>query len=193
MTRSHLAALLGSTLLACGPGSPADETTAEDETSVTTAEGGETPPPEEDPMADPCAEGEGEPCAEGVDGARGGITEADAGAGTEEGATADGTEGTEGEETGGTEAPRVVWRNQVGAGRAVFDRICGVCHPDGEEDIGPDIRRRRIPVARVTALIRSGRGRMRPIPQRRLPDRYLDELMAYLSTIGTVSGVRRPQ
>jgi hypothetical protein len=34
---------------------------------------------------------------------------------------------------------------------------------------------------------------MRPIPQRRLPDRYMDELMAYLSTLRTVTGVQRPQ
>lgn len=197
MTRSLPTALVA-LLVACGGSPPADETTPEGDTT-TVAEGAETETTPEDAMADPCAEGEGEPCAEGVDGTRGAITEGDA-----EGTEPPEGEGTEGEGEGEGEGevaeggavgdePQRPWRNMVGAGRAVFDRVCGVCHPDGEEDIGPDIRGKRLTVARMTHMIRNGQGRMRPIPQRRLPDRYMDELMAYLSTLRTVTGVRRPQ
>lgn len=184
MTRTFLLLTLP-LLLACGS-TAADDTTTEEGTDVV-GEGGETTELADDPMADPCAEGQGEPCEEGLAGTRGAITEADAGvgdAGPEE--TVEGADPTE-------EDPQVVWRNQVRAGRMVFDRVCGVCHPEGEEDIGPDIRRKWLTVARMRRMIRNGQGRMRPIPARRLPEARMDDLMAYLSTMGTVRGVRRPE
>ena len=178
-------------LMACGDGS-AEETTPPP--PVDTA-GQESPggagagEADEALMADPCAEGEGAPCSDeqGV--------ESDGGELTEGGEAVDDTEGDpeQGEATRGGEEPQMSWRNMVGAGRVVFDRVCGVCHPDGEEDLGPDIRNRRVPVERLRYIIRNGTGRMRPIPQRKLPDRYMDELMAYLTTLGTVRGVRRPE
>lgn len=186
-TRSLLPIL--ALILACGDGSaeetlpPPPDGTAGDETA--------TGPEGEDPdgalVADPCAGTEDEPCSDeqGVDAEGGELT--DAGEGSPEG------EGEGDAAARGEQQPQMSWRNQVGAGRVVFDRVCGVCHPEGEEDLGPDIRNRRIPVARLTHLIRNGTGRMKPIPARKLPDRYMDELMAYLTTLGTVRGVRRPE
>lgn len=183
--------------LACG-GSPPAEDGADEQQQTTGAEAepDATVAVAEDPILDPCAEGTGEPCPEeGVDSPGGEITE---GSGTdaqsEEGA-AEGEE-PEGTDESSDQSPaeaRRAWRNQVGAGRAVFDRVCGICHPEGEEDIGPDIRGKRFTERRVTTIIRVGMGEMDAIPQRKLPDRYMDELMAYLSTLGTVRGVQRPR
>ncbi len=176
-------------LAGCGAAPPADDTAPAGGGSAATGADGatETEPTEEELMLDPCAEDD--PCAVGgVDSEGTALTEPSGAAGEEAGRSA------EVQDTGAqAQDPRVAWRNRVGAGRAVFDRACGSCHPDGEADSGPDIRRKRIPVDRVRALIRKGRGRMRPIPARRLPDRYMDELMAYLATIGTVRGVERPE
>ena len=94
---------------------------------------------------------------------------------------------------GTTEDPAEAWRQRVRRGRQTFDRFCDTCHPGGEEDIGPTIRRIHFPVARMQRQIRQGSGRMRPIPPGRLPDDRIDDLMAYLSTIGAVRGVERPQ
>ena len=178
-------------LLACGDGSaeettppPPEETTGQESALGDAGEGDDAL------MADPCAEGDGTPCADeqGVDSEGGEITEAG-----EEGEGAEGDPAEGDAEARGGEEPQMSWRNMVGAGRVVFDRVCGVCHPEGEEDLGPDIRNRRVPVARMRHIIRNGTGEMRPIPQRKLPDRYMDELMAYLTTLGTVRGVRRPE
>lgn len=176
-------------LAACGDGS-AEETTPGPGTDTTgneaATEGGDGQT-DEALMVDPCAEGEGEPCSDeqGVDARSGELT--DGGVEAADGGVPDGGETDAGEE------PQMAWRDMVGAGRVVFDRVCGVCHPEGEEDIGPNIHNKRVPEERLRYIIRHGTGRMRPIPQRKLPDRYLDELMAYLTTMGTVTGVRRPE
>lgn len=178
-------------LLACGDG-PAEQTTppSTDDTAGQETPAGADAGEDATLMADPCAEGEGQPCSDeqGVDSEGGELTEDG-----EEGQTAEGElEGSDGQARGEQE-PQMSWRNMVGAGRVVFDRVCGVCHPEGEEDLGPDIRNRRVPVQRLRHIIRNGTGEMRPIPARKLPDRYMDELMAYLTTLGTVRGVRRPE
>lgn len=176
-------------LLACGDGSAEEPTTTtppEGSVGQETAVDADGAEGDEALMADPCAEAEGAPCSDeqGVDGEEGEITE--------DGEESEAGDGEDAEARGGEE-PQMSWRNMVGAGRVVFDRVCGVCHPEGEEDLGPDIRNRRVPVARLRHIIRNGTGDMRPIPPRKLPDRYMDELMAYLTTLGTVSGVRRPE
>jgi len=88
--------------------------------------------------------------------------------------------------------PQVAWRRKVRRGRRVFERVCGVCHPGGEEDLGPRIIGKRLSPRSMRRQIRQGVGRMRPIPPSKLPDRYMDELFAYLSTIRAVRGISRP-
>ncbi len=72
--------------------------------------------------------------------------------------------------------------------RTIYDRVCGRCHPGGEEDIGVRLRDRRDPEAEVRATIRAGHGRMRPITTTRLSDADLALLIPYLRT--TLHAVR---
>ena len=87
--------------------------------------------------------------------------------------------------------PALAWRQRVGRGRSVFRQTCDTCHPDGEADLGPGIRGLGFSVERMTRQIRRGSGRMRPIGPNKLPDRYLGDLMAYLSVLRAVRGVER--
>ncbi len=74
----------------------------------------------------------------------------------------------------------------VERGRAVFDRVCGICHPGGQSDVGPALIDKEFSVERMTKQIREGSGRMRPISTTRLPDEYLPDLMVYLASLGAV-------
>jgi hypothetical protein len=191
--------LLALLLASCG--GAAEETVDEGGDGETTSggdvatNGGET-----DPL-DPCAESDEAPCEEaetdagdadgGEDGEDG--EDGEAGEEGEDGEAA--ARGTEGGEDGGEDdmTPQERWRAQVRVGRRWFNRRCDTCHPGGEEDIGPNIRGIRWPVARMRRQIRQGSGRMRPIPPARLPNMRMDEVMVYLSTIGAVRGVSRPE
>lgn len=66
--------------------------------------------------------------------------------------------------------------------RAIYNRACGRCHPNGEEDIGPRLRDRNDPEDEVRVTIRRGHGRMRAISTTRLSDADLDTLIPYLRT-----------
>lgn len=182
--RSNQRVLLFSTVLsaiiACS-GSPEGE---ENEGEITTA-GGEGEDTTADAVeTDPCAPSEGVPCEdEGtreVGGPDAGV--ADAGV-ANDAAVSDAGEPAD---------PEEAWRQRVARGRVAFNRTCDTCHPGGEEDIGPNIRRIGWATERMVRQIRRGGGRMRPIPPRRLPDERIDDLMAFLSTMGTVRGVERP-
>ena len=105
----------------------------------------------------------------------------------------DGDEADEGEDSDSDVDPRVAWRQSVGRGRSVFRQACDTCHPNGEDDLGPTLRRIRWTTRAMRRQIRQGSGRMRPIPESQLPERYMDDLMAYLSTFGAVVGVERPR
>lgn len=72
------------------------------------------------------------------------------------------------------------------AGRRVFDRVCGRCHPNGEEDVGPRLTNRNDPEAEVRTTIRNGHGRMRPIRttgRNALADADMPALFVYLRSI----------
>jgi len=186
--------LLVLTLTACGGGTAdvADEGAGADGTSGgDVAETGG-----DDADLDPCAEG-GAPCE--------GDATADAGeAGTEgEGETAEGEgegETAEGEGVAGDAGdagvpvdPQQAWQERVRLGGQWFRRRCDNCHPGGEEDIGPNLRGIRWPVARMERQIRRGSGRMRPIPPGRLSAENMHALMAYMSRFRAVRGVQRPE
>lgn len=71
----------------------------------------------------------------------------------------------------------------------IFDRSCGRCHgPEGndpEEDT-PRIKNKRLTVAKITGIIRNGRGDMKAIPPTKLSDPDLASLMTYLREIRAV-------
>lgn len=74
----------------------------------------------------------------------------------------------------------------VARGRAAFDRICGQCHPHGNQDIGPRLIGLGWPEARVRTQVRHGRRAMKAIPPSKLSDAELNDVIAYLRTIHTV-------
>ncbi len=84
------------------------------------------------------------------------------------------------------------WKELVRRGQRRYDKACGNCHPDGEEDLGPAIIDLRWSVARMTKQIRNGSGKMKPISTKRLPESEMEPLMAYLSSIRAVKGVAQP-
>jgi len=181
-------------LAACGgdPAGAGDGTTVAsgDDTST----GGETADP--DLMDDPCQEPDA-PCEGDAAGVRSGPPEGEAG-GEGEGGDGNGSESEDGSElelTAADIAPgtREEWSAMRRQGQIAFNQVCGLCHPNGEEDIGPRIRGDFWTVEAMVRQIRNGRGRMDPIPEARLPDEYMDDLMVYLSTIGAVRGVERPE
>jgi len=71
-------------------------------------------------------------------------------------------------------------------GRPQFNRTCGRCHPNGEEDTGPDIRNKNKSVADMTKIIRSGTGKMRAIGPTKLSDADLAKVINFLRTIRAV-------
>jgi mono/diheme cytochrome c family protein len=84
------------------------------------------------------------------------------------------------------------WKDLVQRGQRRFDKACGNCHPDGEEDLGPSIIGIRWSVPRMTKQIRNGSGKMKPISKKRLPESEMDPLMAYMSTFRAVKGINQP-
>lgn len=198
---SPVAALLVAGALclpACGGASPATDDggdAAADDGGEDTTTGGEVAgaaSAERGTEAEGAADADGETVgAETADGpAADGETADDGEAADADAADEDAAEAESAEEA--APDPRVVWRTKVRRGRRVFERVCGVCHPGGEEDLGPSILGANLSVSEVRRQIRQGVGRMRPIPPSKLPERYMDELFAYLSTLRVVRGVPRP-
>ena len=72
------------------------------------------------------------------------------------------------------------------AARAAYDRACGRCHPNGEEDVGPRLRNIAWDEARMRRQVRQGGGSMRPIPVTRVSDADLAAAIAYMRTIRAV-------
>jgi cytochrome c553 len=75
---------------------------------------------------------------------------------------------------------------QAAEGVPQFRRACGRCHPNGDEDTGPDIHNKRLSVEAMTKVIRQGTKRMRPIAPTKLSDADLAHVMAFLRTINAV-------
>ncbi|MCA9600890.1 MAG: cytochrome c [Polyangiales bacterium] len=81
------------------------------------------------------------------------------------------------------------WDARVAAGSQSYEKFCDSCHPGGEDDIGPTLKDIKWSVDKMTAQIRNGSRKMKPIPAKRLADDKLPDLMAYLSTLNAVTGV----
>jgi len=71
-------------------------------------------------------------------------------------------------------------------GRPQFNRACGRCHPNGDEDTGPDLHNKNKTVDEMTTIIRSGSGKMKAIPATKLSNADLAKVMNFLRTIHTV-------
>jgi mono/diheme cytochrome c family protein len=84
------------------------------------------------------------------------------------------------------------WQALAAAGKDTFDVACGACHPGGDADLGPGLKRRRTPVAVMTKQIREGSGRMKPIGEDKLPESEMRGLMVYLATLDAVGDVQGP-
>ena len=82
---------------------------------------------------------------------------------------------------------------QIAHGAQIYNKYCDTCHPGGnaDPDYGPKIRDLAWTVPRITALIRTGKGRMKPIPTKKISDTDLPDLLAYLVTLRAVAGVPR--
>ncbi len=88
--------------------------------------------------------------------------------------------------------PKVAWRRRVARGKQVFIKRCDFCHPDGDEDTGPKLRGIRWPTGKIVSIVRKGKGKMKPMPPSKISSAQMKDLLAYLSTIRTARGVKRP-
>lgn len=68
----------------------------------------------------------------------------------------------------------------------IFDRACGRCHSEDDEDAGPNLHNKNKTVEQVTTIVRQGSKRMRAIPPTKLSDPDLTRMMEYLRSIHAV-------
>jgi mono/diheme cytochrome c family protein len=71
-------------------------------------------------------------------------------------------------------------------GKAVFERVCSVCHGrEGRGDAGPGPS--LVPLEKeyneVLGIVREGTGEMPPIPQERISDEDVKQIVAYLKSL----------
>lgn len=77
-------------------------------------------------------------------------------------------------------------RPPAAQGAAEFRVACGRCHPNGDEDTGPDIHNKNKSVVEMTKIIREGSGKMRRITPAKLSDANLAKVMLFLRSIHAV-------
>jgi len=65
-------------------------------------------------------------------------------------------------------------------GQALFAKFCHQCHPNGEAGLGPAINSNPAPMAAFRLQVRNGLGAMPSFPDAIIPDRDLDELLAFV-------------
>jgi mono/diheme cytochrome c family protein len=75
---------------------------------------------------------------------------------------------------------------QAAEGVAQFNRACGRCHPNGDEDTGPDLHNKNLTPAAMTKVIRLGTKRMRPVSPTKLTDADLARVVIFLRSIHAV-------
>ena len=82
------------------------------------------------------------------------------------------------------------------AGKAAFDRVCADCHgPDARGKKEPDDAPSLVPMTKdfdgLLAVVREGGCRMPAIPQNRVSDDEVRQILGYLKSIGTSSAAAR--
>jgi mono/diheme cytochrome c family protein len=65
-------------------------------------------------------------------------------------------------------------------GRVLFHKFCHQCHPNGETGLGPGINGNPAPMVAFRAQVRGGLGAMPAFPDAIIPDRELDDLLAFV-------------
>jgi mono/diheme cytochrome c family protein len=93
-------------------------------------------------------------------------------------------EATSGGDAAGYEGP--IESTDVARGKEVFDNLCGDCHPDGGEDVGPSLIDDPHTPAQLRKQIREGSGKMRPFAERRLSGQDLEAVLAWMATVHAV-------
>ena len=73
-------------------------------------------------------------------------------------------------------------------GERVFFEFCYQCHPGGEAGLGPALNDKPVPDAAIRLQVREGLGAMPAFHSKEIPDRELDELIAYLSALRAHGG-----
>lgn len=108
------------------------------------------------------------------------------------GAEAENPEGdaTSGGEGANYEGP--IASTDVERGTERFETFCGGCHPGGQEDVGPSLIADPHSAARVRQQIREGSAQMRPFSAARLNDADMEAILAYMASIGAITGEGAP-
>lgn len=72
------------------------------------------------------------------------------------------------------------------AGQAVFETYCSGCHPGGAEGRGPTLLDIHETPAQARQQLREGGDHMPAFPESRISATDLEDLLAYLTTLGSV-------
>jgi len=71
------------------------------------------------------------------------------------------------------------------AGKQAFERICAECHGDmGEGDKGPPLVPMIHEAQGLISIARAGKGEMPPLPRKVITDQEIQEIAAYLKSLG---------
>jgi len=65
-------------------------------------------------------------------------------------------------------------------GQVLFHKFCHQCHPHGEAGLGPAINTNPAPLVAVRLQVRAGLGAMPAFPDSLIPDRDLQQLLAFV-------------
>ena len=69
-------------------------------------------------------------------------------------------------------------------GKAVFDRVCRVCHgPEGRGDAAPRLTPFARDIDEVLAIVRDGRGDMPPLSDRDISAEEVGQVVEYLKSL----------
>lgn len=93
-------------------------------------------------------------------------------------------EATAGGDVAAYEGP--IESTDVAHGKEIFDNLCGDCHPDGGEDVGPSLIADPHSPAALRQQIREGSGKMRPFAEKRLSDQDMESVLAWLASVNAV-------
>lgn len=78
----------------------------------------------------------------------------------------------------------------VEGGQVAFERFCGSCHPGGGAGMGPNLKGLNLSPGKARHVVRNGDGRMPPIPSSELNDSDLEDVLAFMASLGGVAGAQ---